>query len=197
MDRTADSTRHGEPDESSFDDRYHRHSASSDASLRPQNSASRLDLHSSSAHVRDSSRSHSPCQAVDDRMSSTKLTNKTALRIDHLTHNVCESHLRHIFGWYGRVQRVHLIPSTAQAKERNGSAYVIMSSVEEAAKAALYMSGGQIDGATLTIKTCQTPTDLAPQPSERRSRESPAYASSSRERYIYDKDRRHGRQHTR
>lgn len=81
---------------------------------------------------------------------------KVALRIDHLTQNVRESHLHHIFNWYGHVDRVHLRPSR---EEREGWAYVVMSSVGEAAKAALYMDGGQIDGARFSVSTCEMPRE--------------------------------------
>ncbi|KAJ9479646.1 RRM domain-containing protein [Pseudozyma hubeiensis] len=132
------------------------------------------------------SRSPSPRQYSaglgTDRMDSLRHANKTALHIDFLTHNVRESHLHHIFGWYGHVERVHLTPSRGRGKERDGSAYVLMSSVEEAAKAALYMNGGQIDGASLTIKTCEPPTNLPNQRPDMRSRDRPPIGIVSRDR---------------
>ncbi|KAF6767577.1 RNA recognition motif domain protein [Kalmanozyma brasiliensis GHG001] len=106
-----------------------------------------------------SSRSASPQQRFSSRspMPDSRKNPKTALRIDFLTHNVRESHLHHVFGWYGRVERVHLTPSRGMARDRDGWAHVVMGSVEEAAKAALYMNGGQIDGASFSIKTCKPP----------------------------------------
>lgn len=142
---------------------------------------------SSSRHTR---RSPSPTSAP--RSAST--AGKTAVRVDYLTHNVRESHLRHIFGWYGRVQRVHLVPSRLASAERDGSAYVLMSSVEQAAKAALYMSGGQIDGAIVAIKTCEPPADLPPSPTppQRRPRLSAGYDDRDR-KYARRADQDDGR----
>ncbi|CDR88351.1 uncharacterized protein SPSC_04178 [Sporisorium scitamineum] len=177
MNGRAESSRSGARNVSgSSDDRFHRRSVSPDTRM------TRLDSHSRSrsrsfSDASMSSRSpsprrytrHSPSASPRPSSHSTsKSAGKTALRIEHLTHNINESHLRHIFGWYGRIVRVYLTPSIS-AKEPSGWAYVEMSSVEEAAKAALYMSGGQIDGATLTVGTCVVPEDL-PSRSEGRDR---------------------------
>ncbi|GAC95207.1 hypothetical protein PHSY_002782 [Pseudozyma hubeiensis SY62] len=161
------------------------HSASRSRSLSDASMSSRSSHSPSHPH---SSRSRSPSPRQNsvgvsaDRLDSKRRTNKTALRIDFLTHNVRESHLHHIFGWYGQVERVHLTPSRGTGKERDGSAYIFMSCVEEAAKAALYMNGGQIDGASLTIKTCEPPTDLPSQRPEMRSRDRPPIGIASRDR---------------
>ncbi|SOV02017.1 uncharacterized protein UDID_04954 [Ustilago sp. UG-2017a] len=104
--------------------------------------------------------SHTPSHSSGPGMR----VDKTALRITHLTSNVGESHLRHIFGWYGDVVRVHLTQSRPNGGQgRDASAHVLMGSVEHAAKAALYMGGGQIDGAIISIKTCEAPDVLPPQ----------------------------------
>lgn len=111
----------------------------------------------------------------DDR-ATNKRAYKTALRLEHLTYNVRESHLRHIFGWYGQVERVHLTTAS-----NGGSAWVMMASVEQAAKAALYMSGGQIDGSVITIRSCEPPQDLPPeQPRRQHIREEGRYDPSRR-----------------
>ena len=155
---------------------------------RRSRSRSRLLSDASMSSSRHTRRSPSPTSAP--RSAST--AGKTSVRVDYLTHNVRESHLRHIFGWYGRVQRVHLLPSRLASTERDGSAYVLMSSVEQAAKAALYMSGGQIDGAIVTIKTCEPPTDLPPSPPQRRQRHSAGYDDRDR-KYARRADRDDGR----
>lgn len=156
MDGIAESSRSahtpsGASDRSPDTRRFHRRSRSpSDASM--------------------SSRSPSPPPSRSPASDSHKKP-KTALRIDLLTHNVREAHLHHVFGWYGRVERVHLTPSRAKGRERDGWAYVVMRSVEEAAKAALYMNGGQIDGASFSVRTCEPPAEV-PREEERGERRS-------------------------
>ena len=165
-----------------------RRSASPDSELRDSrrgDSPSRSRSRSRSrSDVTMTSRSHSPPPRVtrqasgsssDDR-ATNKRANKTALRLEHLTHNVRESHLHHIFGWYGQVERVHL-----KTGSNGGLAYVMMASVEQAAKAALYMSGGQVDGAIITIRTCVPPQDLPPErPRQQHIREEGRYDRSGR-----------------
>ncbi|SJX63375.1 uncharacterized protein SRS1_14193 [Sporisorium reilianum f. sp. reilianum] len=131
------------------------HSRTRTRSRSPSHSHSR-----SLSNASMSSRTPSPSLPhASIRPASARSERKTALRIEHLTHNVHEAHLHHIVGWYGRIVRVHL--TLSQGSQRNGWACVEMASVEEAAKAALYLRGGQIDGASLSVNTCTPPEELA------------------------------------
>lgn len=73
---------------------------------------------------------------------------KTAVRISGLTTNIRRTHLADILAWYGRVLHVHL---------RNDEAVVQMETEEQAAKATLYLTGGQIDGQYIRITSIPTP----------------------------------------
>lgn len=88
----------------------------------------------------------------------------TALSIANLSENVRESHLRQIFQWYGKVQDIYL-PSGTGNGARVG--YVVFATGQEAAKAALHMGAGQIDGVTVEVHTCALPLELARRSDER------------------------------
>lgn len=191
--RTAARTSSASPQRSDTSMSRSRSRSPSDASMASTRSRSR------SASPTPRLRRHSPPRypsgtPSDD--SSRKKSEKTALHITHLTSNVRESHLRHIFGWYGDVLRIHLTPSRSSGEGRRDAwAYVMMGSVEHAAKAALYMSGGQIDGAIINIRTCEVPADLPPEQPRERSSMGSRDKEKRRDRGRDNREGRYGREH--
>lgn len=88
---------------------------------------------------------------------------KTAVRISGLTSNIRRTHLADILGWYGRVLHIDL---------RHDEAVVQMETEEQAAKATLYLTGGQIDGKYIRITSIPTPNPT-------QTRQSPEQAGPS------------------
>lgn len=132
----------------------------------------------------DSSYKHQPL-ASPDGTSSVSDSFKSAVSVTNLSINVREAHLRHIFAWYGKVVDVYVPPWT---EDKQRLAYVILGNAQEAVKAALYMSNGQIDGVSVSVKTCAPPSDLP----ERRSswKSAPRTGNNSRSRDQDKWDRR-------
>ncbi|SPO26315.1 uncharacterized protein UTRI_03904 [Ustilago trichophora] len=172
--------------------------AESSRSRRQSRSRSRSSTPSyasKSAHTHSHTRSRSPLERplkpTFDRGSG-----KTAIYVENLSPNVRPCHLEHIFGWYGHVISIHVSSSdeieTGEGGKGRNWAYVQMSSVQEATKSVLYMSGGQIDGVAVQVQCCVWPKDL--QPSRDDSREMEVERKRRRRsRYDVDRDERSGK----
>lgn len=65
------------------------------------------------------------------------------LYVKNLTRNIVENHIKEIFGTYGEVLSVEMLPAAA--------AYVGFKNAESAEEAMTHLDGGQIDGAVIQV----------------------------------------------
>ncbi|KAG8982103.1 hypothetical protein FRC05_000245 [Tulasnella sp. 425] len=70
--------------------------------------------------------------------------------VQNLTRNVLESHVRVIFGHYGKIKKVDF-PTYRKTGQTRGKAAMEYFESKDAAKAVKHMDGGQLDGAVLQL----------------------------------------------
>ncbi|PWN49919.1 RNA-binding domain-containing protein [Violaceomyces palustris] len=125
-------------------------------------SDSRSDTHPQVSKVRGNRRSSRKGEGEGEEELHTVM-------VKGLTKNVEEYHLEEIFGFYGRIQSVHL-PIYRRSGENKSYAQIVYSKPSMAQKAVEHMDKGQIDGSLLTVSLCEEP-DL--RGSQRRRSRSP------------------------
>jgi RNA-binding protein with serine-rich domain 1 len=96
------------------------------------------------------------------------------IQVTKLTRNITKDHLSEIFGTYGTVAHVEVPGGNGFSFSFRHQAFIEYESSEDAAKAAKFMDGGQIDGQEIMVTLMKG----APQ----RRRSPPRRRSNSRDR---------------
>ena len=73
------------------------------------------------------------------------------IQVTKLTRNITKDHLSEIFGTYGTVAHVEVPGGNGFSFSFRHQAFVEYESSEDAAKAAKFMDGGQIDGQEIMV----------------------------------------------
>ncbi|KAK8071697.1 hypothetical protein PG996_005045 [Apiospora saccharicola] len=110
---------------------------------------------------RSPTRSASPAPRRNGRYRDER--SETRSRIEKLTKNINEDHLREVFGQYGPIKDLDL-PMNRQFNTNRGTAYILFNHEADAEAAIAHMHEAQVDGATINVSIVLPRRKFSPSP---------------------------------